>query len=333
MKITSVFLWCAVGFLISIMVLINGCGKSPEPPKPESTKPEPIKSSQLKAEEFLAQQKGKVVVALLGIEGCPGTRKATEILAKMSQDCPADLVMARLDVPLQVESQFKPLTNWSYNYYHAIDSDRAVANRLEFFFYPTLYIIDRDGEVRYSGGCDEEKLKSMITEILQEKPGIQKKIYTPPMLAVGASAPLFQAKTIKNEGADLQQLLAKGPALLFFTSAGCPFSREDAKKIPNLEKEFKDKVFTIVIIEKGRNTEVINNIYQSMDFSGVVILDSDNSISQKYSVEPVPFYFTIDKDGKVTARGPYTDSAARQALNALFGIQSNPQENPAGGAG
>lgn len=314
--------------LIGLLVLSLGCDTK------QASAPSTTMTTQQSPEDFIFGQKGKVIVALLGIEGCPGTKLATEVLAKMSKDCPKDLVLARLDVPLQVESPFKPLTNWNYNYYHAIDTDHKIANRLEFFYYPTLYIIDRDGEVRYSGSCNEEKLKSMVVEILREKPGAQKKIYTPPMLAVGASAPVFQSKNINDEDMDLRQVLAKGPVLLLFTSVGCPFSKDAAQKIPNLEKEFAGKDFTIVIIEKGSNSEAVNSLYKKMAFNGIVILDKDNTISQKYNVEPVPFYFVIGQAGKITDRGPYTETSVKQALNTVLGMKApEPKEKSSPGAG
>lgn len=315
-------------FLIGLLFLSLACDTKETSTMPTTT------TKKESPEQFIFGQKGKIVVALLGIEGCPQTKISTEVLAKMSKDCSKDIVFARLDVPMQEETQFKPLTNWTYSYYQAIDIDRKVANRLEFFYYPTLYIIDRDGEVRYSGGCDKEKLKTMLSEICQEQPGTQKKIYTPPILAIGASAPLFQTKNLKDEDIELQQLLAKKPALLLFSSVSCPFSKNAAQKIPNLEKEFHGKDLTVVIIEKGTNTEVINKTYQQIKFNGIVILDSDNSISRKYGVEPVPFYFLVNKEGKITARGPYTESTARQSLNTLFEIQPpTAPPKPSTGAG
>jgi peroxiredoxin len=321
---------CLVGFIF-LSFACDSRGASTTPIVPATT-PTAAKES---PEQFIFGQKGKIVVALLGIEGCPGTKAGTDVLAELSKESLKDAVFARLDVPMEVGNpSFNPVTDWKYSYYQSVDTDRKVANRLEFFYYPTLYIIDRDGEVRYSGGCDKEKVKSMISEISAEKAGEQKKIYTSPMLAVGELAPVFQTKNLKDEDVDFQQLLAKGPVLLFFTSVGCPFSKEAAQKTPNLEKEFAGKDFTIVMIEKGSDSEAVNSMYKEMSFNGIVVLDKDNAISQKYNVEPVPFYFTIDKDGKISARGPYTELSAKQALGKLLGVEFTPSnEKPTSGAG
>lgn len=320
----------SIMFLIVTMGWWYGCKDEPSSSaRHRETVPEKADQSAL---HFLSQQKGKVVVLLLGIEGCGGTLRATKVLAEMSQDCPDDVVLARLDVPTP-GGQFKPLTNWDYDYFFAVDTDRAVANRLDFFYYPTLYILDREGEVRYAGGCDIEKLKTMLDEIRAEKLGSKKKFYTPPLPAVGTPAAGFIAKSFEGKDIDLTKFPTKGATLLFFTSVDCPFSREAAKKLPVLEKEFADNDVTIVTIEKG-TTDAINALYNQITLKGPVVLDKDGVISQKYGVEPVPFYFVIDKDGKIAGRGPYTEASARQMLQVALGLKkSGTNDEQPGGAG
>lgn len=318
--------------LIGLLALYLACDS--KQPQQTTTALAGTTASKESPETIIFGQKGKVVVALLGIDGCPQTKIATEVLARMSQDCPADLVLARLDVPVQSDSPFKPLANWTYNYRYAVDADRAAADRLGFFYYPTLYILDRDGEVRYSGSCDEAKLKAMVSEIQLEKLGDPKKIYTPTLPAIGTQAPLFRAKNLEGGEIELKPLADKGPTLLFFTSVACPFSIQAARKLPALEQEFRGKDVGIIVIEKGTDAAVINTTYLQIGFSNRVIMDTDNAISQKYGVEPVPFYFVIDKAGKIAARGPYTESAASQAIGMLLGMQPvEPKGKPASGAG
>ena len=273
------------------------------------------------AEPFLAEQRGKVVVLLMGMNGCPNTPVATEVLARLSKDCPDDVAFARLDVPLP-ETSVQQLADWPHDFFYAVDSGRAVARRLEFFYYPTLYVLDRDGEVRYAGGCDEPKLKTMMSEIRSEKPGSTKKFYTPPLPAVGTPAAGFTAKNLQGERVDFRNFQKKGVTLLFFTSVGCPFSVKAAKKLPDLETEFEDEGALFVLIEKGRSAEDVKALYEGIAVRGSVVLDADGAISQKYSVEPVPFYFVIKADGKIAARGPYTEDSARQALRTALGIKA-----------
>jgi len=318
MKIKSVFLYCGAGLLAIAMCWGYGCGSGESPSaKPKQLIPTTVNPS---PEQFLSQQKGKVVVLLAGMEGCRNTGMATKVLAEMAKDCPNDVVFARLDVP-PPEGSIKPVTDWNYPYTYLFDKDRAVANRLGFFYYPTLYVLDRDGEVRYSGGCEMEKLKTMIAEIRAKTPGAIKKIYTPPLPAIGSLAAGFTGKSIKGEEIDLNKFPDTGPTLLFFTSATCPFSREATRSLPTLENEFKDKNVTIITIEKETNPAT-NKLYQEITLSGPIVWDENGAISRKYGVEPVPFYFVINQAGEIADRGPYTESAARQSLQATLGLKT-----------
>ncbi|MFH1226275.1 MAG: redoxin domain-containing protein [Planctomycetota bacterium] len=325
---------CLAGLLFAAAMSCD----SKKPPESQTTPVNaavtpPALAGELSPVDFVFNQKGKLVVALLGIEGCTKTGEATEVLAKMSQDCPADIKIGRLDVPIP-DSQYKPLTDWKHGYYHAIDDDRAAAKRLEFFYYPTLYVIDRDGAVRYSGGCDEAQLKTMLAEMLQEPAGGQKKFYTPPLPAVGSKAPGFQALNLNGESVNLDAFPDKGATVLFFTSVDCPFSRQAAQGIVSLEKDFPDKGATIVTIEKSPNQDTVNKFYEEIKLQGPVIRDNDNSISKKYGVEPIPFYFVIDKQGNIAGHGPYTAEAVRQALSVLLGVKpAGTNDKAAPGAG
>jgi len=52
-----------------------------------------------------------------------------------------------------------------------------------------------------------------------------------------------------------------------------------------------------------------------------VIRDPKGGISHRYGVEPVPFFYVVDDTGTVTARGPYTELAAKRALGELLGVK------------
>ena len=293
-------------------------------------KPSP---AQGEAERFLAEQQGKVVVLLMGMNGCPNTPVATEVLSRLSKDCPDDVAFVRLDVP-PPERSVQPMANWPHDFFYAVDADRAVAQRIEFFYYPTLYVLDRDGEVRYAGGCDEAKLKTMISKIRSEKPGSKKKFYTPPLPAVGTPAAGFTAKNLQGERVDFRNFQKKGVTLLFFTSVGCPFSVKAVRKLPDLEKEFEVQAVSLLLIEKGQSTEDAKKLYDGITLRGEVVLDAEEDVFRKYSVGPVPFYFVINAEGKIAARSPYTEDSVRQALRAALGIkEAASSQVPSTGAG
>jgi hypothetical protein len=88
----------------------------------------------------------------------------------------------------------------------ALDKDRKLAEKLDFFYYPTLYVFDRDSELRFAGGCDAQRLPEMVAEIAGEKPGAPKKMYSLTQPAAGAAAPAFSARSLDGKDVALESL-------------------------------------------------------------------------------------------------------------------------------
>ena len=300
--------WIAAGLLFALLV---ACGAE----SPPADVPAPAPADDGTPTGFLDAEKGKVVVLLLGMQGCPGTRDATRVLADL--EVPADVAIARVDVP-PPGGRAEPYRNWPHSYRYLMDEDRALAKKLEFFFYPTLYVLDREGEARYSGSCEAGKLAAMVEEIRTERPGGKKKVYTVPPLAVGAAAPA------KRDA---------GPTLVFFTSVGCPFSTKALGALPDVELDFEEHDVGYVIVERTAEGPATAKVYDDLELPGDVVNDADGAIAKAYGVDPVPFFFVIDAAGAVAARGPYTEGGVRQALAKALGIEVPGGAKEATGAG
>lgn len=115
-------------------------------------------------ESLLNEHQGRVLILLLGRDGCPGTEKATATLDDYIPVKPENVSVVRLDVPLPDED-LKPTSEWNHQYPRLVDTDRKIADKLDFFYYPTLYIFDGQGKNRYIGSLDIDKLKFMVQEI------------------------------------------------------------------------------------------------------------------------------------------------------------------------
>ena len=74
-------------------LLLPACGAEPASPPPEAA---PVHDSPA---AFLDAQAGKVVVLVLGMDGCAKTMAASRALVAMAPDLPADVAAARIDVP------------------------------------------------------------------------------------------------------------------------------------------------------------------------------------------------------------------------------------------
>jgi hypothetical protein len=263
---------------------------------------------------IISQNKGNVIVALLGMQGCPGTEQATPFLAEFSRTKPEGVVVYRVDVPLQGKSLEKA-ENVSSSINYLVDNDGAIANWFEFFFYPTLYIMDRDGVVRFTGGCEPEKVRAMVSELLSEKPGSEKTMYTPPLVKVKEVIPNFRISDVNNKKTSLDALCASNGAILFFSATTCGFSVRALSGLETLKKDFKDDKLNYVIVSFGQDAKTVHDVYSRKSPGSIVIIDTDKSVSAKYfGVSAVPFFYVLNKNRVVMDRHPFVYETAKAAI-------------------
>ena len=74
------------------------------------------------------------------------------------------------------------------------------------------------------------------------------------------------------------------------------------------------------------------DFHEEAELPGTVVLDPKGEVSHRYGVEPVPFFFVIDGEGTIAARGPYTEVSVRNALRAALGIEGS-SDHPGGAEG
>ncbi|MHC4201178.1 MAG: TlpA family protein disulfide reductase, partial [Planctomycetota bacterium] len=288
----------------AIFLAAGGCGRKVGPRAPVDP---------------LAGCRGKTIVLLMGMPGCPGTIEATRFLVEYSREKPEGVAVVRLDVAPPGDSLAEP-KGGDAGFVHKLDRDRTVADRLEFFFYPTLYIIDKDGKVRFRGGCEPDRVKEMVAEITAERPGAAKRVYTPPMPAVGSAAAAFAGKDLAGKDVSLEALRGKAATLLFFGSAACPYSKDAVSSLPALAAEFGGKGAAVAVVNIGQTPKAIRPFYARQAPRITVVADETSDIGEKkYGVRSVPFFYVLDKAGKIAARRPFTPDAARMALAKTLG--------------
>ncbi|MDD4870811.1 MAG: redoxin domain-containing protein, partial [Kiritimatiellae bacterium] len=269
--------------------------------------------------DVIAQNKGNVIVALFGIPGCPGTDQAIPFLEEYSKTKPKGVVVCRVDVPFPGEKLDKA-RNISPNINYALDNDRAIAGRLEFFFYPTLYILDKDGIVRFAGGCEPDRVRTMVSEILSEGPSVEKKMYTPQLVNVGEIIPDIKMPDMEGKETSLSSLCSNYGSVLFFSSTACVFSVSALNDLEKLKKDFADKKFSRVIVSFGQGVNEVKGFYSEKSPGSIVVIDADKSVSTKYfGVPAVPFLYILDKDRKVLDRRPFAYDVAKTAISKAYG--------------
>lgn len=270
--------------------------------------------------------------------GCQATQKATAFLAGFKTS--GDVAILRLDVPLPSgqagisPSQSPSPDQGKLPFPRRVDEGRKIAEQLDFFYYPTFYILDREGLVRFAGECTPGEVERMVEEIRLETPASEKHIYTKPLPAVGESARDFSGSTIDGRTMGLKDLKGKKGTILFFGSTFCPFSREAATGFAELQKQYKGKGVSFAVINKGEAATEIKSFYQNSTPGIPVIVDEKQEISlDKYGVQAVPFFYILDESGKIADRRPFTTEAARLAIEALLTGKTPADKTRTKGAG
>lgn len=273
---------------------------------------------------LLRDHHGRVLILLLGVEGCPGTAKATIGLDEYLSGKPRNVDVVRLDVPLPGKSA-GTTSAWKHSFPRYVDTGRKVADKLEFFYYPTLYVFDGQARKRYVGAFDQPKITTMIREILAEKPGSKKKVYTLPMPAVGQRMPAFSGSTIKGGMVSYNSVMGKRGLLLIFGRTSCQFSAADMPQFKEVSDRFRGKGINTVIINQKEELDTIKPVYGSKCAGVQVVWDRDGKICKAFGVDAVPFYFLMNKDGKVVNRRSFTHTAAVNSVNAMLGLKTDGQ--------
>jgi peroxiredoxin len=311
----------------ALALILFGCKQEAPEPEPVAPEPAPPKPAPV------VDDRGPVTVLLLGMPTCPGTQKITEFLRTYEGEKPDDVALKRLDVPFgsdPLEAEDPKAIGFPY----AIDKDRAMATKLEFFYYPTLYILDRDGDVRFKGDCDPEEFKNMVNEIRIEKKGDPKKTYTKPLPPVGKSLPAFSGPLLDGKTVSSEEMRGAKGTLLFVGSTSCPFSKQATYELAGIDTEYRKKQISTLIISVRQPVGAIRGFYAKAAPDIPILVDPSGSIGHgTLAAEGVPFFYLVGADGNLLVRQPFTNRAARIALANLLGEPAPDIPEDRGGAG
>ena len=256
-----------------------------------------------------------------------------EFLPAFDRNKPEGVAVLRIDVPAPGKGVEKA-RNIPAGFSYAVDEKRKTADSLDFFYYPTLYIFDRDGDLRFRGGCEEESVGNIVKALVAEEPGAVKRSFTPAVPSAGDRAAGFTGTTTGGERVTLDGLRGEAATLLVFGSTTCPYSTKAMESMPGLVSEFAPKKTSFVIVDPADSAGAIKDFYAAKAPGVPVLVDSTREISvKKYGVQTVPFFYVIDADGMIAGKMPFSEDAARAALNSVLGLSSKPVPVKSSGAG
>ena len=119
------------------------------------------------------------------------------------------------------------------------------------------------------------------------------------MLEAGTKAPAFQLKGLNGTSVALQEMLAKGPALLAFFKIGCPVCQ---LTFPYLERMAGNQTVQIIGISQD-DADATRFFNQRFGVTFPTLLDESKAgylASNAYGISSVPSLFVVETDGTVS---------------------------------
>ncbi len=141
----------------------------------------------------------------------------------------------------------------------------------ELFLPPDAFIFDRDGVGRYRGGCEPEKVKSIVTALPQEEPDAAKTDFAQ-LPEAGSLAPSFEAATLDGKTVALDDLRGKKASCWSSACRNCPFSKKAMACVPRIMADFEKHGASVAVVNAGRDAGAIRSFYERTTFGVPVVV-------------------------------------------------------------
>lgn len=108
----------------------------------------------------------------------------------------------------------------------------------------------------------------------------------------------FKLKDLNGNELSLSSLKGK-KVFLNFWATWCPPCKSEMPEIEKLYEETKDSNLIIVAVEIGEPLNTVKPFIDSNKYKFKVLLDSDNSVADKYKINSIPTSYFIDTEGNI----------------------------------
>ena len=113
---------------------------------------------------------------------------------------------------------------------------------------------------------------------------------------VGQQAPDFQLQNLDGQSISLKEFKDK-PVLINFWATWCGPCVYEMPFLQEIHNEWSGKGLVLLAINKGESPATVSSFLQDQNLSIPVLLDTEQTVSQRYNVFGIPTTFFVDKDG------------------------------------
>ncbi len=118
-------------------------------------------------------------------------------------------------------------------------------------------------------------------------------------LKVGQPAPDFTVPDLSGQPVTLQSYKGKKVVMMDFWATWCGPCRMSMPGLQELADKFKGQDLEILSVNQGETADQVSQFINRQKYTFHVVLDQDQAIANKYSVQAIPTLVIIDKNGVV----------------------------------
>ncbi len=89
--------------------------------------------------------------------------------------------------------------------------------------------------------------------------------------------------------------------LVDFWATWCGPCNEELPNVKKMAKEFANEPFTIISISWDADEKTWKDFINKHEMTWLQYRDADHKLSERFAIDAIPHYFTIDSDGVLTA--------------------------------
>lgn len=108
----------------------------------------------------------------------------------------------------------------------------------------------------------------------------------------------FKLKDLSGNEVSLSSFKGKN-VLLNFWATWCPPCKSEMPDMEKLYQETKDSDLVILAVNIGEDRDTVKGFIDKNKYNYRILLDSDTSVSEKYTITSIPTTYLIDKDGNI----------------------------------
>lgn len=128
----------------------------------------------------------------------------------------------------------------------------------------------------------------------------------------------FKLKDLNGKDVSLSDLKGKRVFLNFWAS-WCPPCKAEMPDIERLYEETKDSDLVILAVNLGEDKDTVKSFIDKNNYKFRILLDSDQTVAEQYSITSIPTSFFIDKNGTIVAKkiGAMTYEEMKNYVNTI----------------